>query len=166
MGAQGALVHEVTRDAEGEDCDGKGVTATVGVVSGEAREGLVVVFAASGGVPEGWVEDDEGCGGCVREERLVFRVYIYANGELLVSRRAVCVSRTESNAFISTDRLRSCFIKRTPKAGLTEVHQRCCIVDWCHCGSRLWADILVACGRWTSGQECRHRHSVDVGKYV
>lgn len=67
MGAQGALVHEVTGDAEGEDGDGEGVAAAVGVVSGEAREGLVVIFAAGGGVPEGWVEDDEGCGGCVCE---------------------------------------------------------------------------------------------------
>ena len=65
LGAQGALVYEVTRDAKGEDGDGEGVAAAVGVVSGEAREGLVVVFAAGGGIPEGWVEDDEGCGGCV-----------------------------------------------------------------------------------------------------
>jgi len=64
LGAQGALVDEVARDAEGEDRDGEGVAAAVGVVAGEAREGLVVVFAAGGGVPEGWVEDDEGCGGC------------------------------------------------------------------------------------------------------
>ena len=75
MGAQGALVHEVTGDAEGEDGDGKGVAAAVGVVSGEAREGLVVVFAAGRGVPEGWVEDDEGCGGCVRDV-LVFGVFV------------------------------------------------------------------------------------------
>jgi hypothetical protein len=68
LGAQGAFVHEVTRDAEGEDGDGEGVAATVGIVSGKAREGLVVVFAAGGGVPEGWVEDDEGCGGCVGEK--------------------------------------------------------------------------------------------------
>jgi hypothetical protein len=67
LGTQGALVHEVTRDAEGEDGDGQSVAAAVGVVSGEAREGLVVVFAAGGGVPEGWVEDDEGGGGCVWE---------------------------------------------------------------------------------------------------
>lgn len=64
LGAQGTLVYEVTGDAEGEDGDGEGVAAAVGVVSGEAREGLVVVFAAGGGVPEGGVEDDEGCGGC------------------------------------------------------------------------------------------------------
>ena len=53
-------------------------------------------------------------------------------------------------------------LKRTPKAGLAKVHQRCCRVDWCHCSSRLWAVVLVACGGWTSGQEYRHRHSVDV----
>ena len=75
LSAQGTLVHEVTRDAEREDGDGEGVAAAVGVVSGEAREGLVVVFAAVGGVPEGWVEDDEGCGGYGSEERLVFGVY-------------------------------------------------------------------------------------------
>ena len=76
----------------------------------------------------------------------------------------MCVKDIVS-CLISTDRLWSCFVKRTPKAGLAEVHQRCCGVDWCHC-SRLWADVLVACGRWTSDQEYRHRHSVDVGKCV
>lgn len=75
LGAQGALVYEVTRDAEGEDCYGERVAAAVGVVSGEAREGLVVVFAAGGSVPEGGVEDDEGCGCCWgREGWLVMAV--------------------------------------------------------------------------------------------
>lgn len=92
MSAQGALVHEVTRDAEGEDGDGKGIAAAVGIVSGKAREGLVVVFAAGGGVPEGRVEDDEGCGGCVCEDMLVSDVC--ANGEPVISRQAVHVSRT------------------------------------------------------------------------
>jgi hypothetical protein len=36
--------------------------------------------------------------------------------------------------------------KRTPKAGLAEVYQRRCHVDWCHCGC-LWAVVVVACGR-------------------
>ena len=72
LGAQGALVNCVAGDAQEENCYGEGVAAAVGVVSGEAREGLVVVFAAGGGVPEGRVEDDEGCGGCGCEERLVF----------------------------------------------------------------------------------------------
>lgn len=62
LGAQGALVDEVAGDSEGEDGHGQQVAAAVGVVAGEAREGLVVVFAAGGGVPEGRVEDDEGCG--------------------------------------------------------------------------------------------------------
>ena len=75
LGAQGALVHEVTGDAKGEDGDGQGVAAAVGIVSGEACEGLVVVFAAGSGVPEGWVEDDEGCGGCARDV-LVFGVFV------------------------------------------------------------------------------------------
>jgi hypothetical protein len=64
LGAESALVHEVTRDSEGEDGDGERVAAAVGVVAGKARQGLVVVFAAGGGVPEGWVEDDESCGCC------------------------------------------------------------------------------------------------------
>ena len=79
LSAQSALVHEVTRDAEGEDGDGEGVAAAVGIVSGEAREGLVVVFAAGGGVPEGRVEDDEGCGGCGCEDRLVFGLHEMGN---------------------------------------------------------------------------------------
>lgn len=64
LGAQGALVDEVAGDAEGEDGDGQGVAAAVGVVAGKTREGFVVVFAASGGIPEGGVEDDESCCGC------------------------------------------------------------------------------------------------------
>lgn len=64
LGAQGALVDEVARDAKGENGDGEGVAATVGVVAGEPREGFVVVFAAGGGIPEGGVEDDKSCGGC------------------------------------------------------------------------------------------------------
>lgn len=34
LGAQGALVDEVAGDSEGEDCDGQGVAAAVGVVAG------------------------------------------------------------------------------------------------------------------------------------
>ena len=75
LGAQGALVDGVAGDSEQEDCHGEGVAAAVGVVAGQAREGLVAVFAAGGGVPEGGVEDDEGCGGCARDV-LVFGVFV------------------------------------------------------------------------------------------
>jgi hypothetical protein len=73
LGAQGALVDGVAGDSEQEDCYGEGVAAAVRVVAGQAREGLVAVFAAGGGVPEGGVEDYEGCGGCFcGRRRLVF----------------------------------------------------------------------------------------------
>ena len=38
-----------------------------------------MVFAAGGGVPEGWVEDYEGCGGWKKGERsmLVFGCAVY-----------------------------------------------------------------------------------------
>jgi hypothetical protein len=55
-----------------------------------------VVLAAGGGVPEGWVEDDEGCGGCVGEE-LVLGIRIWEG--LVVSRQALSISKTCINLF-------------------------------------------------------------------
>lgn len=163
LGTQSALVDEVAGDAEGEDCHGEEVAAAVGIAC-EARDGFGAVFGAGGGVPEGGVENYEGCCCCWGRGWLVSGVFVGVKrwwerfglgssfqGTVVVHLidGSVVADGCEENVPQKLGWLKSTRGAAMAIGGIVVVV--CC----------LWARSLVGC--WAGqGREHRHRHRVDV----